>query len=505
MHSRAIQREAQLKVENERLQAMLRLREQQLFGRKTETSAATAPAALVASHADTPPRQPRGQQRGRPGPKRRDYSHLLADIEDKVLPPDQCCCSQCGQPFADFPGTEDSTILEIDVRAHRRVVRRRRYRPTCSCAAHPGIVTAPPPPRLISKSILGVSIWVSILLDKYLFYRPTYRLLEDWDTLGLDLSLGTLTDGLKRLVPMLEPVYTALVKRSQGQTLWHADETRWLVFVILEGKVGYRWYLWVFHSSEVVIFILAAGRSHDVPEEHMGPVEGPGIMVVDRYRAYQAVDKVKSGLIVLAFCWAHVRRDFLATARSWPDQEAWAMGWVERIGELYRLNDGRLKVRDDAAAFAAADGVLRAAVTAFGSHAEAELGAAQLHPARRKVLESLGNHWTGLTVFVEHPEVPMDNNTAERSMRGPVVGRKNYYGSGSLWSGQLAAIMFSLFQTLCLWGLNPRLWLTAYLEACAEAGGRAVEDLDRFLPWNLSPEQRLAWGCKDEIPPSDTS
>ena len=115
---------------------------------------------------------------------------------------------------------------------------------------------------------------------------------------------------------------------------------------------------------------------------------------------------------------------------------------------------------------------LRAAVTAFGARGEAELAAPDLHPAPRKVLESLGNHWTGLTVFVEHPEVPMDNNTAERSERGPVVGRKNYYGSGSLWSGRLAAMMFSLFQTLCLWGLNPRLWLTAYLEACAQAGGR---------------------------------
>ena len=274
--------------------------------------------------------------------------------------------ARCGQPFADFPGTEDSTILEIDVRAHRRVIRRRRYRPTCSCGAHPGIVTAPPPARLIPKSMLEVSILVTVLLDKYLFYRPTYRLLADWRSHGLDLSLGTLTDGLKRMAPLLEPVYEALVKRSQGQRLWHADETRWLVFVMLEGKVGCRWYLWVFHSREVVVFILAAGRSHDVPEEHLGPVEGPGIMVVDRYKAYQAVDKVKSGLIVLAFCWAHVRRDFLATARSWPDQEAWAMDWVERIGELYRLNDQRLEVRDDAAAFAAADGALRAAVTTFG-------------------------------------------------------------------------------------------------------------------------------------------
>jgi transposase len=505
MHRRALEREAKLKTEVERLQALVRLREQQLFGRKTETSAATEMAAPLATPAETPTRRRRGQQPGKPGPKRRDYSHLPADVEDIILPPEQCRCSRCGQAFDDFPGTEDSLILEVDVRAHRRVIRRRRYRPTCSCAAHPGIVTAAPPPRLFAKGMLGVSIWVTLLLDKYLFYRPTYRLLADWATHGLDLSSGTVTDGLKHLVPYFEPVYEALVRHSQGQTLWHADETRWLVFVMTEGKAGYRWYLWAFHSADVVVFVLAAGRSHDVPEQHFGPVEGGGILVVDRYKAYQAIDKVKTGLIILAFCWAHVRRDFVRLARSWPDQEAWALDWVAEIGTLYHRNDERLKVRDDASAFASADGALRAAVKRFGERGEEQLREANVHPARQKVLESLGDHWTGLTVFVDHPEVPMDNNTAERSERGPVVGRKNYYGSGSLWSGRLAAMQFSLFQTLCLWGLNPRLWLTAYLTACAEAGGRAPEDVDRFLPWNLSPEQRRAWGRDDEVATADTS
>jgi transposase len=504
-HRQALQREAHLKAEVDRLQALLRLREQQLFGRKTEAGAATEPTVPPANPAPPPPRRKRGQQHGRKGPKRRDHSHLPAVLEDHELPPEQCRCSRCGQPFDDFPGTEDAIILEVNVRAHRRLIRRRRYRPSCSCAAHPGIVVAPPPPRLIPKSILGVSIWVDLLLDKYLFYRPTYRLLADWATQGLDLSLGTITDGLKRLAPLFEPVYKALVQQSQGQTLWHADETRWLVFASIEGKVGSRWYLWVFHSAEVVVFVLAAGRSHDVPEEHFGPVQGRGILVVDRYKAYQAIDKVKSGLIVLAFCWAHVRRDFLSVARSGPDQEAWAWDWVARIGRLYHLNDQRLQVGHDATAFAVADGALRAAMTSFGERGRSELEESNLHPARRKVLESLGDHWTGLTVFVEHPEVPMDNNTAERSERGPVVGRKNYYGSGSVWSGELAAMLFSLFQTLCLWGLNPRLWLTAYLHACAEAGGRAPAKVDRFLPWKLSAEQRRAWGSEEEVETPDTS
>jgi transposase len=504
-HRRALDRETKLKAEVERLQALLRLREQQLFGRKTETTAATDPAAPLATPTDPPPRRSRGPQPGKPGPKRRDYSHLPAVVEDHQLAPDQGRCSQCGQPFDDFPGTEDSIILEVDVRAHRRVIRRRRYRPACSCAAHPGLVTAPPPSRLIPKSILGVSIWVSLLLDKYLFYRPTYRFLADWATHSLDLSSGTVADGLKRLVPLFEPVYEALVRHSQSQTLWHADETRWLVFASIEGKVGYRWYLWVFHSAEVVVFVLAAGRSHDVPEEHFGPVEGRGLLVVDRYQAYQAIDKVKSGLIVLAFCWAHVRRDFVRLAKSWSDQESWSLEWVAEIGTLYHLNDERLKVRDDAAAFAVADRALRVAVKNFGERGQEQLREADVHPARQRVLESLGDHWAGLTVFVEHPEVPMDNNTAERSERGPVVGRKNYYGSGSVWSGRLAAMQFSLFQTLCLWGLNPRLWLSAYLSACAAAGGRAPADVDRFLPWNLSPEQRRAWGGDDEVPAADTS
>ena len=99
----------------------------------------------------------------------------------------------------------------------------------------------------------------------------------------------------------------------------------------------------------------------------------------------------------------------------------------------------------------------------------------------------------GLTLFLEHPDLPLDNNQAERALRGPVVGRKNYYGSGAQWSGELSATLFSLFHTLERWQINPRTWLTEYLKrlnACAVAGGRVPEDYQRFLPWNR-PEARL--------------
>jgi transposase len=121
---------------------------------------------------------------------------------------------------------------------------------------------------------------------------------------------------------------------------------------------------------------------------------------------------------------------------------------------------------------------------------EAHLHEPALHLAKTKVLSSLRNHWAGLTVFVGRPEVAMDNNTAERTLRNPVVGRKNYYGSGSVWSAHLAAMMFSVLQTVLLWGLNPHHWLSAFLQACADHGGTCPTDLSAFLPWQMAPERR---------------
>src|SRR5262245_18827371 len=497
MHDRALKREALLKQEVEQLRAQLRLPEQQLFGIKTEARAAVGTTAT----APPTPRRRRGQQPGRPGPRRRDHSHLPVVLEDQEIPGDRCYCRRCGRPFAPVSGTEDSTILEIEVKAHRRVIRRHRYRPTCDCGTHPGVVTAPPAPRVLPKSILGVSILVEVLVDNYLSYRPTYRLLADLQTRDLDLSLGTVTDALQRLLPLFEPIYEALAAHSRQQPLWHGDETRWLVFATAEGKVGFRWYLWVFHSEEVVVFVLAQGRAHDVPEQYLGP-QAEGILVVDRYKAYQAIAQVKGGQIVLAFCWAHVRRDFLAVARSWPSEEGWTLGWVERIGLLYQANDARLKAQREPAAFAVKDGELRSLVQEMGRQAEAELADAGIPPARQKLLLRLQEHWDGLRVFVDHPEVPMDNNKAERVQRGAVVLRKNSYGSGAVWAGELAAMLFSVFQTLCLWNINPRVWLSAYLQECAETGGQAPPGLVSLLPWHLSEQQRQEWALE---PPSDNS
>jgi transposase len=495
--ARLEQREAHLQQRLDDLQAEVRLLKQRLYGRSCEghhdPNTLAGNAAHTATSAAEPTRRRRGQQRGTPGHGRRRHDHLPASSETAELPPEQRCCSTCGLPFAPCgSAAQVTTLLEVTVRAHRRVIRRRRYRPVCACGTHADLLTAPAPARLLPHSALGVSIWVAVLLDKYAFHRPTYRLLADWRQHGLDLPLGTLTEGLQRLLPLLEPVYQALQAHVRQQQHWHSDDTRWQVFATVEGKVGYQWYLWLLLSAEAAVFVLAAGRAHDVPETTLG-TEAQGICNTDRYAAYPAMQQVKDGHIVLALCWAHQRRDFIEAERGRPQLHGWASAWLERIAHLYRLNAARLRVwQRDALAFAAAQQHLHEAVAAMAATAQREQAQRDLAPACRKVLASMSTHWAGLTVFVDHPEVPMDNNAAERAERGPVVGRKNYYGSGAVWAGQLAAIMFSVVQTLAQWQLNARSWLTGYLTACAEQGGQAPPELRRWLPWSMTVAERAA-------------
>ena len=97
----------------------------------------------------------------------------------------------------------------------------------------------------------------------------------------------------------------------------------------------------------------------------------------------------------------------------------------------------------------------------------------------------------------------IDNNMAERALRNPVTGRKNYYGSGSVWSAHLAVMMLSVLQTVLLWDLNPHHWLTAFLQACAASGGKSPRDLSSFLPWKMTEERReeLARPVPVTLPP----
>jgi transposase len=507
MHARAVEKNRKLERETDLLRAENRKLKDKIFGRRTEKTKRKDRSNHLhdPQEASKKSKRGRGHQPNQPGASRRNYSHLPVVEEAVPLPAEACVCPKCGKPREEMTETEDSEVIEIEVRAHRRRIRRKRYRSACDCPGVPCTITAPAVPKLIPKGRYGISVWVHVLLSKFGSHRATGNLIDELKQYDLDLPPGTVTGGLKRLVPLLEPIYEALLERNAQSAYRQADETRWLVFVEQEGKKGHRWWLWAFLGEDTVVFRIAPTRSHEVPEEHY-PQDIRAFLMVDRYSAYKAMVQVKSGVVSLVFCWAHVRRDFVEVGKGWPELADWALSWLRQIREIYHLNRQRLKQGPHSSEFQEHDAALREAVAAMHQQAVDELADKKLREPCRKALESLQKHWPGLTVFVDDPKIPMDNNASERTVRGPAMGRKNYYGSGSLWSVTLAAAMFSILATLKHGNVNPRRWLTWYLERCAATGSKPPADIEPFLPWNLSDERRSELSNRvSPIEPIDSS
>lgn len=493
------ERIAALLEENERLRARQAWLESQVFGRKSEAGkpAGVEEAGLAASAgcaALAPGAKKRGKQPGAKGYGRKCRPELPSEEIAHDLPEDKRRCPRCGEPLRPFPWTEDSEEIHWEVRLIRRIHKRTRYLPTCDCGVLPGIVAAPMPPKLIPKAMFSTEFWTRLLMEKFLFQRPVYRVRQALALEGLSVSQGTLTGGLQRLGPLLLPLHAGILERNRAAEHWHMDETRWLVFQDVEGKAGHRWWLWVCVTADTCVFILDPSRSAEVPKNHLG-ADAEGILNADRYSAYKTLEKVR-----IAFCWSHVRRDFLRVRDGYPALRRWGEAWVERIDELFELNAKRLELRGLPGAFKTQQRALEVALAAMVRTRSAELGQVDLHPIQRKALASLLKHWKGLTLFVDRSDIPMDNNESERRLRNPIVGRKNYYGSGSIWSGHLSARLFTLFQTLLMNHIDPRQFLLAYFAACAQAGGRPPADVTRWLPWNLAEEHKAAWRYPKQPP-----
>lgn len=400
-HQQALVREEELKEKIEGLEARIRDLLQRLFGRRSEKGGAKPESQPSVAGS----RRPRGQQPGSAGHGRTDWAHLPVQEQEVDVSAAQKRCPQCGEELVSFPGTEDSEVLEIEVRAYRRRIRRKRYRPLCGCGVLPGIITAPAPARLIPRGLLGTSVLVEVLLSKYLYAQPLNRWRQYWATAGMRLPSGTVIGSLRPLVPLFRPVVAALQTQQLTEGYCHADETGWKVFEAIDGKVGYKWYLWVIRSASAMVFVMAPGRGARVPITYFSRLLVQTILVCDRYSAYKKFARTIG--VLLAFCWAHCRRDFLELSRGYPPLQTWAMGWVERIGTLYHLNDARLEVLTCAVSFTERDAQLKAHLEQMRQEYERELADQGLHRAARKVLTSLKNHWGGLTVFVEHPRVRM--------------------------------------------------------------------------------------------------
>jgi transposase len=257
--------------------------------------------------------------------------------------------------------------------------------------------------------------------------------------------------------------------------LVHADETRWR---LLKGG-GKTWWVWSMSRGNAVCYRLHPTRGHEVAVDMLDGFDG--VLMVDDYAGYQAARRLlpKAKLVL---CWAHVRRGFIDAAKSYPEcDEA-----VELIGKLFDIERElpNWQVITDPKLRAEAFDHIRQTRQARSSPlidqllrwAKAQKSLPQ--STMRKALEYMTSNWADLTAFLQEPRAPLSNNAAERTIRGPVVGRKNHLGSKSQRGTEVAAIFYSLIESAKLAGKDP----AAYLRAAAEA---AITDNRALLPHEM--------------------
>ena len=454
----------QLSLELMRLQEQLAVMQQRMFGASSERSAGSEPEKTESEKTDS--QEP---QRGH-GPKAQP---TLPTVEERhELPPSEQTCGICnGAMEAMGQQTEDSEEITVVKRQFVLVVhKRQKYR--CRCNA--SVQTAPGPLKLIPGGRYSLAFAVDVAIAKYAYHLPLERQVRMMRHEGLRIDSQTLWDQLEALSRVLRPLYDAIRAHILLSDVLHADETHWL---LMQKGGSKKWYVWALATEDAVYYHLNASRGQDVARTLLDGYAG--VAMTDGYAAYQALLKAL-GTLRLAHCMAHARRKFIEALPAYPQSQ----GALDLIGELYSVERTLPKLtglhgaeREQALALRRDIRQKESAPRMQALHtwlvSQTALPKSLLHEALSYTLHL----WPGLSLFVDDPRVPLDNNLVERDLRGVVVGRKNHYGSKSERGTQVAALLYTLVETAQKNGHDPRDFLLRATTHALLNPGAAL------LPW----------------------
>ena len=522
--ARLAERDAERDAELERLRADFAVLQRMLFGRSSEKSRPRPQAggddnAAGGGGQDRERRGAAGKKRG-PGARagRRDYSRLPRLEVFWDFPDGGYCCPECGEPFMPLGDHLSGEQLDWQVIVRLAVHCRRRYRRACDCRV-PATVMAPGPPKAIGKGLFTNGFIAMLLTERFAAGRSMNSLVTGLGRQGAEISPATLAGTCAQAGALLVPLADAITERSRGSWHLHADETTWRVFAPRDGDGPAKWWLWVFLGPDTVCFVMDPTRSGAVLARHAGidgetgqltdGEDGPRRLVIssDFYKVYESAGKKADGLVNL-YCWAHLRRHIVRAGDANPVQLGhWTDVWLGRIRDLYAAHDELMAAWAGTAAPAPqekqtaagrlekAHAVWDDAITVIDEARKKQMAAPGLQEPAKKALATLDREWDGLAAHRDYPMVSLDNNAAERMIRGPVVTRKNARGSHNGDTARNAAVIWTVTGTAQMAGLNILTYLTAYLDECGRNRGKPLTgpELERFLPWNASPEHLRTW------------
>jgi transposase len=432
-------------------------------------------ALPVEESTQTPPSNPVTRLRRVP---RAFPAHLPR--ETIVHAPSSCTCPDCGSAMRSL-GEDISELLDF-IPGYFKVIR--HVRPKLSCGRCSRVMQLPAPSRPIERGMPAPGLLAQVIVAKYADHCPLYRQQGIYRRSGVDLDRAILADWVAGTSRLLEPLVVALGRYVLAAEKVHADDTPVPVLDPGRGKTK-TGRLWTYVRDDrpagsrdppAVWYRYSPDRKAEHPRAHLGSF--CGILQADAYSGFAAL--YESGRMLEASCWAHARRkfyDIYVAHRSPIAAEA-----IQRIGALYaiereirgHLPAERVTMRQERA------GPLLERLHAWLSamlrtvSAKSQLAAA-IHYALVR--------WTELTRYRDDGRIEIDNNSAERSIRPIVLGRRNYLFAGSDAGGERAANIYSLINSAMLNAMDPYLYLRHVLERIAEHPINRVAEL---LPWNLA-------------------
>jgi transposase len=475
-------------VENARLIQIIKELQRHRFGRRAETlpedqlmlgleEAEQIEAAGEEEKEQSDPAERRNRAAKRRANRGSLPMHLprvetTVDIEDHACP----CCRNGLHRI----GEDVSERLDI-VPAQLRVIVVRRPKYACR-ACEDVVVQAPAPGRLIEGGLPTEATVAQVLVSKYADHLPLYRQAQIYARQGINLDRSTLADWVGRAAWCLRPIHERLLAKLKSSPKLFADETTAPVLDPGRGKTktGQLWAYarddrpWEGADPPGVAYVYAPDRKAERPIAHLAGFSG--ILQVDGYGGYRVLAD-KSG-VVLAFCWAHVRRRFYELAAAGPAPIASEA--LRRIAELYHIEDdirgwtaeARRAVRQERS---------RPILAEFEPWLREKFGLISQKTKLAEAIRYTLSRWEGLTRFMDDGRIEIDSNTVERSIRPIALNRKNALFAGSDGGAEHWAIVASLIETCKLNGVEPLGYLTDVLTKIVNSHPNSK--IDDLLPW----------------------
>jgi hypothetical protein len=340
------------------------------------------------------------------------------------------------------------------------------------------ILIAAMPDRPLPKAIAGPGLLTQIVIDKYIDHLPLHRQQQRFSREKINIPYSTLTDWVASTCKLIKPLYDTLVKAALATDYLHADETP--IKVLDRDKKGetHHGYYRVYHNSleDLVLFDYRPGRGRESPSQMLKDFKGH--LQTDGYPVYNSFTKDKKD-IILFNCWAHARRKFHDAMNSDGPRSTYAL---EQIQLLY---DTERKAREQSLDDEAVVSLRREEAVPVLHELEAWMKKTYIEvlpksPVGKALAYSL-ERWGKLLIYTTDGKLNIDNNPVENAIRPVAIGRKNYLFAGSHEAAQRSAMLYSLFGTCKLHGVNPTAWMKDVLQRIAS---HPINQIHLLLPHN---------------------